>query len=197
MSIGSNSSDSTDLIDSTDYGPLTSLIGTWQGDKGVDVAPEDDGPETNQYREELIFEPVRDVDNAEEQELVVLRYKQTVIRIRDSKLIHTEAGFYSWDAESSQLIKSFSIPRGVALVAGGSIDNDNDKVSYSVKAAKNDSEWGIVESPFMQQKATTKDYQFSMQVADGQLNYQQSMNLTIYGRDFEHTDENTLTRVGE
>lgn len=194
MSIESNSSDS---IDPTNYGPLTQLIGTWQGDKGVDVSPEDDGPETNQYQEELVFEPVKDVDNAEEQELVVLRYKQTVTRIRDGKLIHTEAGFYSWEAGSKLLIKSFSIPRGVALVAGGSIETDGNRISYQVNAAKHNSDWGIIESPFMQQKATTKDYQFNMQIVEGKLNYQQTMNLRIYDRDFEHTDENTLSKVGD
>ena len=194
MSIESNSSNS---IDPTNYGPLTQLIGTWSGDKGVDVSPEDDGPETNHYREELVFEPVKDVDNAEEQELVVLRYKQTVTRIRDNKLIHTEAGFFSWEADAKLLIKSLSIPRGVALVAGGSIEEGTEGLSYKVSAAKDNPDWGIIESPFMQQKATTKDYQFSMQLSKDKLTYQQTMNLTIYGRDFEHTDENTLLKVGD
>ena len=32
-----------------DYGPLAALIGTWEGDKGVDVAPEPDGTEEKLY----------------------------------------------------------------------------------------------------------------------------------------------------
>ena len=32
-----------------DYGPLALLIGTWEGDKGVDIAPEPDGTENNPY----------------------------------------------------------------------------------------------------------------------------------------------------
>lgn len=183
--------------DIVDYGPLKNLIGRWIGEKGVDVAPEDDGPETNHYKEEMIIEPVRDVDNAEEQELVAVRYRQTVTRIRDEKLIHVEAGFYSWDADSQLLMKSLSIPRGVALVAGGDVRDEDNSLSISVKAAKNDPEWGIIESPFMQQKATTHDYRFNMTIKDNQLSYRQIMNLTIYGRDFEHSDENILTKTDD
>ena len=36
-----------------DYGPLTNLIGTWNGDKGMDIAPEPDGTEHNPYYETI------------------------------------------------------------------------------------------------------------------------------------------------
>jgi len=48
-----------------DYGPLTDLIGTWKGNKGIDIAPEPDGIENNPYYETIIFEPIGDVTNAE------------------------------------------------------------------------------------------------------------------------------------
>ena len=38
-----------------DYGPLQGLIGDWQGDKGLDVAPEPDGAENNPYYETVVF----------------------------------------------------------------------------------------------------------------------------------------------
>ncbi len=66
-----------------DFGPLSLLLGCWQGDKGVDIAPEDNGPEENRYRERLVFEAVGDVDNADEQALLVVRYHQHIHRIRD------------------------------------------------------------------------------------------------------------------
>lgn len=30
-------------IEGISYGPLASLIGTWRGDKGMDIAPESEG----------------------------------------------------------------------------------------------------------------------------------------------------------
>ena len=52
-----------------DYGPLAALIGTWQGDKGMDVSPEPDGIEENPYYETIVFEAAGDVTNAEAQTL--------------------------------------------------------------------------------------------------------------------------------
>ncbi len=39
----------TEQLDAIDFGPLTGLIGTWVGDKGVDRAPEPDGEERSPY----------------------------------------------------------------------------------------------------------------------------------------------------
>ena len=33
----------TTVIDGVDYGPLHQLIGSWRGEKGLDVSPEQDG----------------------------------------------------------------------------------------------------------------------------------------------------------
>ena len=178
-----------------DFGPLTPLIGIWSGEKGTDVSPEEDGTETNQYQEVLTIEPVEDVDNAEEQELIVLRYHQVITRIRDQKMIHNESGYLSWDEGQQLLMKSFSIPRAVALIAGGTIKALNSEFEISVRAAKNDPDWQIIESPFMKQKASTSSYQFNMRFDGETITYTQSMTLAIYGKTFEHTDENTLTRV--
>ncbi len=62
-----------------DYGPLAPLIGTWKGDKGMDVAPEPDGAEDSPYYETIIFEDIGVVTNAERQDLAVLRYHQVVL----------------------------------------------------------------------------------------------------------------------
>ncbi|WP_461518449.1 hypothetical protein [Porticoccus sp.] len=62
------------------YGPLASIIDTWKGDSGMDVAPESDGIEQNPYYETLICEAAGDVKNAETQQLWVVRYRQEVRR---------------------------------------------------------------------------------------------------------------------
>jgi len=178
-----------------DYGPLASLIGTWQGDKGIDIAPEIDGQESNLYREKMIFEPIKNVSNAEEQDLVVLFYHQVVTRISDDKLIHHESGYYSWDQKSQIVMKSFSIPRGVAVNAGGVVVESPDCVKLTLQAGLEQSEWGITQSPFMQQKASTKYYQFELSVFNNELSYSQTMSLDIFDKSFEHTDNNVLLKM--
>ena len=66
--------------DAVDYGPLTGLIGTWKGDKGMDISPEPGGTEENPYFETIAFEAAGDVKNAEEQTLAIVRYHQVVTR---------------------------------------------------------------------------------------------------------------------
>lgn len=178
-----------------DLGPLAVLIGEWQGDKGKDVSPEEDGTERNDYHETMIFSLVQSLDNAEEQALAVLSYHQQVYRVRDEKMIHNESGYLSWDKENDLLIKSFSIPRGVSVVAGGNLVVTDGQLSIEVGAALDNPDWPISQSPFMQQNASTKDYQFSLTLVDNCLTYQQSMTLDIYGKSFQHTDTNQLTKV--
>ena len=76
-----------------DYGPLTQLVGTWRGDKGIDIAPEPDGDETHPYYETLAFEAIGDVTNAGQQTLVVLHYRQIVQRKIDDAIFHDETGY--------------------------------------------------------------------------------------------------------
>lgn len=55
------------MVDTTaiDYGPFTDLIGVWEGQDGIDIAPYPDGKETNPFYEEIIYSAVGGVTNAE------------------------------------------------------------------------------------------------------------------------------------
>ena len=70
-------------LEEVDYGPLAGLIGVWQGDKGMDIAPEPDGTEENPYYETITFEAGGDLKNAEDQVLAGVRYHQVVKRKSD------------------------------------------------------------------------------------------------------------------
>jgi len=178
-----------------DYGPLTSLIGTWTGDKGLDVSPEPDGIENNAYRESMVFEAIDDLSNAEEQTLAVVQYRQKVFRIRDGKRIHDQTGYWSWDALTGDIIHSFVIPRGLAVLASGKAICTAEDVRLEVKASAGEPNWGIMQAPFLQEKALTKAFEQSLDVSKEQLSYKQTSSLTIYGRDFEHTDQSELVRA--
>lgn len=179
------------------YGPLAGLIGTWKGNKGQDIAPDPDGTEENAYYEVMEFEGIGEVSNAESENLVAVRYNLSIGRIRDDKSIHNQTGYWLWDYVAGTLMHSFSIPRGVAVLAGGVIrlgQFDPANVELQVKATLGDKNWGILESPFMQENASTKSFAQTMSVTADELRYSQTMMVDIYGKSFEHTDENVLIR---
>ncbi|MGR8949211.1 MAG: heme-binding beta-barrel domain-containing protein [Gammaproteobacteria bacterium] len=177
-----------------DYGPLIGFVGVWTGDQGMDVAPEPDEDEHSAYYERLIFEPAGDVDNADSQEIVMLRYNQTVMRKRNDEVFHNEAGFLSWDAERALIMQSFAIPRGLALVAGGTAESADGVVLISLEAAAEDPQWSISQSPFLTEKARTSRFTRTYRLEGDTLTYEQTTSLEIYGRKMAHTDTNILTR---
>jgi hypothetical protein len=181
-----------------DYGPLTDLIGVWKGDKGLDVAPEPDGTETNPYFETITFTASGGVTNAESQDLSVVHYHQIVQRNSNGEVFHNETGYWMWDAATSTVMHSLTIPRAVCVLAGGTYDGQKDadgRAVIEVAAALGDKDWGIIQSPFMRDNATTTAFHHTITVGNGLLSYAETTMLDIYGKTFEHTDQNELARA--
>jgi len=182
-----------------DYGPLKALIGIWKGDKGLDIAPDPDGIEENPYHETMEFTAVGDVTNAESQTLAVIRYVQKVYHKGHGAQIHDQTGYWLWDAQKQEVIHSIAIPRGVCLLAGGKVTNENDdEVMLTVKASVDDKNYSIVQAPFMSDKAKTTAFELTLTLSDDKLHYKETTMVDIYGgKNFEHVDENYLTRVSD
>jgi len=181
-----------------DYGPLAGLLGTWRGDKGVDTSPEPDGSEVSPFYETITFEAAGNATNAETQTLAVLCYHQAVFRKSNDQQFHDQVGYWMWDAEAKIVMQSITIPRAVCVLAGGTFalgDVGADKVVLEVAAKLGDDQWGIIQSPFMRDNARTVEFRHRLTVQDDQLSYAETTFLEIYGRSFEHTDENVLKRV--
>ena len=178
------------------YGPLAGLIGTWQGDKGVDIEPEPEGDEIHPYYETLTFEAVGDVTNAEKQTLVALHYRQVVRRKVDDEVFHDETGYWMWDAASNTVMHSLTIPRAVVVLAGGQYSGttEDSTVILEVAAKIDDPDWSILQSPFMRDNAKTIAFAHKISVGEDLLSYTETTTLDIYGRIFEHTDKNELVR---
>ena len=180
-----------------DYGPLQCLIGVWKGDKGMDIAPEPDGTEENSYYETIVFEPVGDVTNAESQLITALRYKQEVRRKSNDKVFHDQTGYWMWDKQNSIVMQSLTIPRGVAVLAGGKttgISAGSEVVTLNVAAMLDDQDWGIIQSPFMTDHARTLEFSHALTVTGDILSYSERTLIDIYDSHFEHTDNNELLR---
>ena len=169
-----------------DYGPLTGLIGTWEGNRGMDVVPEPDGAEKNPYYETIAFQAFGDVENAESQELATVHYRQTVRRKSNREVFHDETGYWMWDAKAGIVMHSLVIPRAVGVTAGGTWDESNRTescVTLEVAAKHDDPGWTIIQSPFPH----------IITGGGGKLAYPETTIVEIYGRVFEHTDQNELT----
>ena len=181
-------------IDDVDYGPLASLVGMWRGDKGVDIAPEPDGIENNPYYETLLFEAIGDTTNGEEQVLAVLRYHQMASRKSNDKVFHNETGYWCWDFATDIIFQTFTIPRGVCVIAGGQATETEQGLSIDVIAKADDPDWSILQTPFMRDKAKTLKFTHNITLTDDTLSYKESTFVDIYGKIFDHKDKNQLHR---
>ena len=185
----------SDIIE-VDYGPLAKLIGVWNGDKGLDIAPEPNGTEENPYYETFTFTEGGSLKNARSQELAVLYYRRIVTRKSDDGVFHDETGYWLWDAREKVIVHSLSIPRAVSLLAGAHFTNVEDNEGYlniEVSASLDSKDWQIIQSPFMQKNARTLSYNQQIMIGHGKMKYLETTMLDIYGKEFEHTDQNELT----
>ena len=185
-------------IDGIDYGPLAPLVGSWEGDRGMDIAPDPDGQEENPYFETILFEAIGTVTNGGEQVLAALRYHQVVSRKSDRKVFHNETGYWCWDAAAGVVMHSLTIPRGLCVLAGGKAELpvDGSHITLDVAATETDDEWRIIQSPFMREKARTTEFRHHLTVSGDELSYAETTIIEIYGKTFDHTDKNTLRRQG-
>ncbi|MDH3978883.1 MAG: heme-binding beta-barrel domain-containing protein [Gammaproteobacteria bacterium] len=181
----------------TGYGPLGELIGVWKGDKGLDVAPEPDGAENNPYYETITYSAIGDVTNAESQVLAAVHYRQIVQRKSNDRVFHDESGYWMWDAEAGIIMHSLTIPRAVSVLAGGTYNGEktgDGSAILEVSAKLDDKDWQIIQSPFMQRNARTTEFRHRVTAGNGRLSYSETTIVEIYGKLFEHTDQNELIR---
>ena len=185
-------------IDGINYGPLAVLVGVWKGDKGVDRAPEPNNEERNPYYETIVFEAAGDVTNGEQQTYCVVRYHQVVSRKSNDEVFHDQVGYWLWDAADDTLVETFTIPRAVAVVAGGKLAQPaslDQELVFEVAAETGSLEFGIVQAPFMFNKAKTTAFSHTMTVFGDTLRYSETTVLDIYEKkSYDHTDLNTLHR---
>lgn len=183
------------VVDGVDYGPLHQLIGSWRGETGLDVAPEPDGEDKHAYYDEITITPSGAATNAEEQNLVCVKYHQVVRKRNNGKVFHDQVGHWIYEPATGMIVHSLSIPRAVCVLAGGELKQNGDETVFDVKAIAGNDSFGIVQSPFMLEKAKTTAFHMVLKISGDTLSYEETTSLDIYGRQFEHTDGCELTRV--
>jgi len=178
-------------------GPLATLAGTWEGDKGLDDAiSKERGPELNKYRERLTLQPFGPVDN-HEQQLWGLRYSTVAYRLDATDAYHEETGYWLWDPREQQVLRCFLVPRGVSVIAGGTVAPD--AKSFKLVAELGSPTYGICSNVFLDREFKTVRYELTVTVeSDGVVSYDEDTILQLRSKTelFHHRDRNTLRRVG-
>lgn len=176
-------------------GPLAPLVGTWESDLGVDTSRIHSKETVTKYRERAVFEPVGPVNNGP-QKLYGLRYAMTAWPLGSEDAFHEELGYWLWDKENGQVLKTLMVPRGVTVNAGGCVEA-NDK-SFRLEAECGSETYGIMSNKFLDETYKTKNYNVDITIhEDGTFSYKQDTQLWIPINQaiFHHTDENTLKKV--
>lgn len=184
------------IIDNVDYGPLAQLIGKWYGNTGLDIAPDNkSNPDKTPFTNEIIFTAAGTAENAEEQKLVAVKYHHVVRKAENGHIFHDQIGHWVYESATNVIMHSLTIPRGVCLLAGGVFKENALGSVFEVEASAGSDTYGIVQSPFMFEKAKTNAFLMKMVVKGDELSYHEITSLHIYGKDFEHVDSSTLQRV--
>jgi hypothetical protein len=182
------------------YGPLYPLIGIWEGDKGHDTAPsETRAIETNLFRERIIFEEMSPVQN-HEQVLNVLRYKTTAWKITgtqpEAQPFHEELGYWSYEPAQNQVMRNFIVPRGTAVIAGGTAKPNATRFELSAKYGSHT--FGICVNPFLDREFRIVEYTVLVELlTPTTLKYSENTLIQIKGKTelFHHRDENVLNKI--
>lgn len=186
----------TDLDYAEDLGPLGGLIGEWEGSRGDDIAPGGDrGIKNNKYRETVSFTPIGRVDN-HEQILFGLRYHKKAWRIGEPDPFHEDGGYMLWDAHERQVMRCFVVPRGIAVIAGGTVEPG--ATEFALRADVGSTTYGICSNRFLDREFRTVRFDIKLTLHNGDsFTYEEDTQLQMKGRAeiFHHTDSNTLHRV--
>jgi len=181
------------------YGPLRFYIGKWKSDgfNGENRAPDPDRKvENTKFRQEMIFEPIGDVEN-HEQLLYALRYHTKAWEEgADDKPFHEEVGYFIWDKTNNQVLKSFIVPRGIAVNAGGTAEAN--ATEFSVTAELGSNTYGICSNKFLDTEFQTVRYTNKFEFIDEDtFTYDENTQIKIKGQAkiFDHTEKNTLKRA--
>lgn len=181
-----------------EWGPLANLIGTWEGDEGLDLAYSHQRQSVIEtpYREKAEFKPFGPVQNGK-QTLMGLDYRTAMWKENEELPFHTEVGYWLWDADAKVVLRCFVVPRGVTVLAGGRYESDID--GFTLTAEAGSERYGISQNLYLAKLARTTHYETTFRFPeDGVAVYTEHTMLEMaqLAEPLDHADSNTLRRVG-
>jgi len=136
-------------------GPLRALAGVWRGEKGVDVNPKAEGPETRSFIDHIDLQPIDPQTNGP-QLFYGLRYHQHVVTPGEAGTYHDQIGYWLWEPATETIIQTLSIPRGQIAMAVGRAAKDATR--FELVAQRGETTFGICSNPFLEEAFKTLAY---------------------------------------
>ena len=182
-----------------ELGPLAGLAGTWEGSKGLDVSFHNADGEIGDtpYTEKVTLSPFGPVDNGH-QKLFGLDYRMAAWRNGEDDPFHTEIGYWMWDSVRSEIYRCVMVPRATVLLSGGVVAPDAKSFTLNCALGGKDC-FGILQNPHINEHESTNRFSITIDVGEDTWSYQESMDVYIsrLGKEMQHKDGNTLTRVAD
>jgi hypothetical protein len=181
-------------------GPLTPLVGEWEGDVGVDVSyhNKDDITSETTYFEKAWFKPIPIQENGQ-QVLEGLNYKMTAWRHGEEAMdpFHDEVGYLLWEKKTGIVMRVVVFGRGIAILAGGQAEPRDKKLNFN--ATPGDPNYGILQNEYLSERSELISFEGTFTFDDDEtFSYTQTLVLKLAatgGKQMNHTDKNTLRRV--
>lgn len=181
-------------------GPLTPLVGEWEGNVGIDLSYHNKEDETSKtsYFEKAWFKPIPIQENGQ-QAMEGLTYQSTAWRHGEEAMdpFHDEVGYILWDRKNGQVIRSVVFGRGIAILAGADAKARDKEVHF--RAVPGDPCYGILQNKYLLGRAELKSFESTIRFNDdGTFTHSSDIVLklgALNGIEMHHTDVNTLHRV--
>ncbi|HMN20897.1 MAG TPA: FABP family protein [Ottowia sp.] len=181
-------------------GPLTPLVGEWEGNVGVDLSyhNEDDVTAETGYFEKAWFRPIPKTENGK-QALEGLTYQMTAWRHGEEAMnpFHDEVGYLLWEKATGQVMRAVVFGRGIAVLQGATARPRDRTIAF--KATPGDPSYGILQNKYLLERAELRSFATTFTFnADGTVSYSSDLVLKLAaqgGQEMHHTDRNTLHRV--
>lgn len=181
-------------------GPLTPMVGEWEGNVGVDLSyhNEDDVTGETSYFEKAAFRPIPKQENGK-QALEGLTYHMTAWRHGEEAMnpFHDEVGYLLWEKTTGQVMRAVVFGRGIAVLQGATAKPHDKSIHF--RATPGDPSFGILQNKHLLERAELRDFQTTFTFHDnGTLSYSSDLVLKLAaqgGKEMHHTDRNTLHRV--
>jgi hypothetical protein len=176
-------------------GPLTGMAGIWKG-TGEDVHPAAKGPERQAFIERYELQPIDPQTNGP-QLLYGLRYHTLIVKPDSRETFHEQVGYWLWEPATGTIFHTLTIPRAqIAMAVGHAAANAK---TFRLEAVHGSETNGIISNPFLERAFKTVRFTIEVTIhGDGTWSYEQNTQMIIPGVEgpFQHTDRNTLTKIG-
>ena len=190
----------TEILGPQALGPLTPLVGEWEGNVGIDLSyhNDDDVVAKTSYFEKAWFRPIPTQTNGL-QNLEGLTYQSTAWRHGEEAMnpFHDEVGYLLWDKKRGIVIRSVVFGRGIAIQAGAQAGPRDTKIHF--KATPGALDFGILQNPYLLERAELKSFESTFKFNDdGTFTHSSDIVLKLAamgGKEMHHTDINTLHKV--